>query len=108
MIEKLTKTMQAEAEEKAWCDEQMAKTEAKQTELEDDVAKLTSKIDQDKAASGKLKDQVRELQGELAALAKLQSKLDSVRAEEHAAYADAKADLEQGLKGVRKALGVLR
>merc|ERR1719272_865807 len=56
MIEKLTKQMDAEAEEKAYCDEQMAKTEEKQTELEDDVAKLTSKIDQASSTSAQLKD----------------------------------------------------
>merc|ERR1719262_157177 len=108
MIEKLTKTMNAEAEEKAWCDEQMAKTEERQTELEDDVAKLTSKIDKAAAASETLKDEVKELQAELAELAKLQSEMDKIRAEQNAAFLDAKADLELGLKGVRKALGVLR
>jgi chromosome segregation ATPase len=108
MIVKLTKTMEAEAEEKAWCDEQMAKTEEKQTELEDDVAKLTSTIDQASAASATLKDEVAELQSELADLAKLQSEMDKIRAEQNAAYLDAKADYELGLKGVRKALGVLR
>jgi len=108
MIAKLTKLMNAEAAEKAWCDEQMSKTEAKQTELEDDVAKLTSKVDQATAASTTLKDEVAGLQAELASLAKEQSEMDSVRAEQHAAFLDAKADLELGLKGVRKALGVLR
>merc|ERR1719356_566932 len=34
--------------------------------------------------------------------------MDSIRSETHADYAQAKADLELGLSGVRKALGVLR
>merc|ERR1719333_1693104 len=34
--------------------------------------------------------------------------MDSMRQEEHADFVDAKATLEQGLDGVRKALGVLR
>merc|ERR1719507_2268136 len=66
LIIKLEKEAGAEAQEKAYCDEQMAKTEAKQTELEDDVAKLTAKIDQASAASAGLKAEVRELQAELA------------------------------------------
>merc|ERR1719247_3146570 len=98
----------AEATEKAYCDEQMAKTEAKKADLEDEIAKLTSKIDTAAAASAKLKEEVKELQGELAALAQLQAEMDKTRADENAAYLQAKADLELGLDGVQKALVVLR
>jgi len=108
MIEKLESEADAAATEKAYCDEQMAKTESKKSELEDDVAKLTSKIDTKSAASAKLKEEVKVLQEELAAMAKEQSEMDKVRADQHAAYVDSKADLELGLTGVSKALQVLR
>merc|ERR1719352_1356289 len=108
MIAKLEKQAQEEATEKAYCDEQLAKTEAKKSELDDDIAKLTSKIDQAAAKSAALKEDVKELQGELAALAKEQAEMDKVRQENNANYVQAKADLELGLGGVRKALGVLR
>jgi predicted nucleic acid-binding Zn-ribbon protein len=108
MIAKLEKEAEAEATEKAYCDEQMAKTEAKKAELEDTIAKLTSKIDKAAARSAALKEEVVELEKELAALAKMQSEMDSIRQEEHADYSVAKAELEQGLGGVRKALDVLR
>jgi len=108
MIIKLESEAQAAATEKAWCDEQTEKTEMKKQELDEDIAKLTTKIDQATARSTQLKASVKELQGELAALAKEQASMDKLRQENHAAYTEAKADLELGLSGVRKALDVLR
>merc|ERR1719359_2071005 len=108
MIVKLEKEAEEEATEKAYCDEQMAKTEAKKAELEGTIAKLSNKIDRAAARSGSLKEEVVELEAELAALAKTQSEMDSIRAEENANFKVAQAELSQGLGGVRKALGVLR
>ena len=48
------------------------------------------------------------MKAELAALAKEQAEMDKVRQEQNAAYLEARADLELGLSGVRKALEVLR
>merc|ERR1719413_321974 len=107
LIAKLEAEAGAAAEEKAYCDDQMAKTEEKKSELEEDIAALTAKIDKAMAKSAALKADVKELQGELAALAKLQAEMDSIRSEENAAYTKAKADLTLGLKGVRDALSVL-
>jgi len=108
LIVKLEKEAAAEAAEKAFCDEEMGKTEAKKSELEDDIAKLTAKIDKAAATSAKLKEAVKELQADLAALAKEQSEMDKIRSEEHDDYVAAKADLEKGLAGVGKALDMLR
>merc|ERR1712232_54907 len=108
MIAKLEQERSSEATEKAYCDEQIAKTEAKKAELEEDVAKMTSRIDQAAAKSARLKGQVKELEDELAALARTQAEMDRIRSETHADYAVAKADLELGLTGVRKALTTLR
>merc|ERR1719469_176478 len=108
MIAKLEREAGSEATEKAYCDEQIAKTEAKKGDLEYDIEKMTSKIDQAAAKSAQLKDQVKELEAQLAALAKAQAVMVKMRSETHAEYGSAKADLELGLSGVRKALGVLR
>jgi len=108
MIGKLEEEAANDATEKAYCDEEMAKTEAKKSELEGDVATLTSKIDRAAAASAKLKEEVKELQAELASLAKTSAEMDQIRSEEHSDYSQAKSDLELGLSGVGKALGVLR
>jgi hypothetical protein len=108
MITKLMNEAAAEASEKAYCDEEMAKTKAKKEELTDDIEKLTSKIDSDTAASERLKAEVKDLQKALADLADQQAEMDKVREETHAAYVTAKADLEQGIQGVQGALEVLR
>merc|ERR1719420_2701341 len=108
MIAKLEKESESEATEKAYCDEEMSKTEAKKGELEGVITRLTSKIDLNSAKSAELKGEVKTLQAELATLAKEQASMDSIRAEEKAAYDKAKAELEAGIGGVQKALGVLR
>merc|ERR1719482_2671916 len=108
LIDRLMAEAAAEATEKAYCDEQIAKSEAKKSELEGDIASLTAKIDKAAAKSASLKEEVKELQAELAALSKSQSEMDSIRQETHADFEVAKAELTQGLTGVRKALGVLK
>merc|ERR1719396_210214 len=69
---------------------------------------MTSKIDTAAAKSAQLKAEIKELGDELSALAKEQAEMDKIRMETHADYVQAKADLELGLTGVRKALSVLR
>jgi chromosome segregation ATPase len=108
LIAKLEAEASSEADEKAYCDDQMAKTEEKKQELEFDISKLTSKIDVASSRSAALKEDVKELQADLATLAKEQLEMDRIRSETHANYVQAKADLEAGLQGVRKALSVLR
>jgi len=108
MIAKLEKEAGDEATEKAYCDEQIAKTEQKKGELEEDIAVATSRRDQAAARSAQLKEEVQVLEGELAALAKAQAEMDKIRRDTHAEYETAKADLELGLSGVRGALDTLR
>merc|ERR1719335_430844 len=108
MIDKLMKEAEEEASFKAYCDEEMAKTEQKKDELNADITKLTGKIDRATAMSTQLKEDVAELQQELAELAETQAKMDAARKEENEAYTAAKADLEEGITGVQGALKVLR
>jgi len=108
MITKLEDQMGAEAQEKAYCDEEMSKTEAKKADLEGTVSKLTNHIDKDSARSAQLKEEVAVLQQELAALAKEQATMDAMREEAHALFVEEKATLDKGLVGIRKALELLR
>merc|ERR1711963_540567 len=86
MIAKLEREAGSEATEKAYCDEQIAKTEFKKGELEDDISKMTSRIDQSAAKSAQLKAQIKVLESELGALAKTQAEMDKIRADTHAEY----------------------
>jgi len=108
MISKLEAEAKSEATEKAYCDEELAKTEAKKSELDAEMAKLTSKIDLAAAKSAGLKEDVKTLQAELATLAKEQAEMDSIRAQEKAAFDTAKSELQMGISGVQKALGTLK
>merc|ERR1719420_1562655 len=108
MIAKLENEAKEDAAEKAYCDEEMSKTEAKQTDLEDDLESLNAKIDQASSQSAQLKEEVAEAQETLAKISKQQAEMDEMRQEENADYKKAKADLEAGIAGVQKALTVLR
>jgi len=108
MIAKLEKEAEEDAAEKAYCDEEMGKTQAKKEELDDEIAKLSTKMDQAASASTRLKDEVKEAQAELAALAKEQAEMDSIRQEQRADYSVASKDLKLGLGGIQKALEKLR
>merc|ERR1719163_374305 len=108
MIEKLLKEAAAEASHKAWCDEEMSETKAKKEKLSGTVDDLTTKIEKASASIAKLANEIATLQEDLAALAKLQAEMDKNRNAEHEEFKAVKADLEQGLEGVRRALKVLR
>jgi chromosome segregation ATPase len=108
LVERLLAEGEAEAKEKAFCDTEMAETEAKKEDKKGEIAKLTAAIDRMSARSAQLKGQVAELQKELAALAKAQAEMDKIRTEEHAAYASNKAEMEEGIQGIKLALKILK
>merc|ERR1719387_3038833 len=97
-----------EAAHKAFCDKEMKETKAKKEDKETDIEDLTTKIDKATAKIAKLTEEIATLEEELGAIAKAQKEADKIRAEEKAAWADAKADYESGIEGVGMALKVLR
>jgi len=107
MIEKLNKEAEADATEKAFCDKEMAETEAKKADNEAAIEKLTTEIDSKSAKSAKLKEEVATLQKELSELAKAQAEMDKLRAEQKAAFDEDSAEMKKGIKGVQLALKVL-
>jgi len=107
MIESLEEAADADATEKAFCDKELAETRAKKEDKTAEIEKLTTKIDQMSARSAKLKEEVAALQKALADLMSSQAEMDKLRAEEKTAYTKNRAELEQGLDGVKLALKVL-
>merc|ERR1719146_633906 len=108
MIEQLLKEAEADAAHKGWCDKETSETKAKKEELTDEITALTTKIDKMTADSAQLKEEVAILSKELADLAKSQAEMDKLREEESTAYKKNKAEMEEGLEGIKLALKVLR
>merc|ERR1719353_432304 len=108
MIGKLESEAKSEASHKEYCDKELGESKAKMDELSATISRLSAKKDKAVASSVKLKGEVQELQAELATISKSQAEADKLRSAEHKAFVEAKADLEQGIEGVRSALKVLR
>merc|ERR1719444_341856 len=112
MVTDMIATLEAEAEEEAnqnaYCVKALKEANAKRDELTAESDSLSTKIAQANAASTKLKEQVATLQNELASNAKAKADADALRTEERAAYEKNSAEMEMGIKGVKKALSVLK
>merc|ERR1719493_532578 len=108
MIETLEKQAEADATEKAYCDKELAETNAKKDAKTTEIKKLSTKIDSMTSRAAQLKAEVAELEKSLSALAKAQAEMDKIRLEEKEEYTKAKTAMEAGIKGVQLALKVLR
>merc|ERR1719416_313010 len=108
MIARLESEADADATEKAYCDKELRETNVKHADKTAEIEKLTTAIDQATARSAQLKEEVARLQKELADLAASQAEMDKLRSEENSDYTKSRADMEQGLAGVKLALKVLR
>merc|ERR1719432_428370 len=108
MIARLESEADADATEKAYCDKEISETNVKKDDKTAEIEKLTTSIDQMSARSAQLKEEVARLQKELADLAAAQAEMDKLRSEENTDYTKNRADLEQGIEGVKIALKVLR
>merc|ERR1719387_108331 len=107
MIAKLEKEAEEDATEAAYCAKETSETTEKKESNEAEIEKLTTKINQAKSRSTKLKSEVATLQEELSNLASSQAEMDKMRTEEKATFMENEAALQQGISGVQKALKVL-
>jgi chromosome segregation ATPase len=108
LLEKLEAEAAEDASHKAFCDKEMSETETKKNEKQAVLEKLTTKINQMSTRSAKLKEEVAALQTALSELAKADAEMKQLRDKEHTTFVSTKAEMENGLEGVKIALKILR
>jgi len=108
MVEKLMKEAEEEAAKHEYCEKEMGETKKKKEDMENEIDDMTAKIDQMMAEAKKLKEEVATLSKELAEQASSQAEMDKVRLAENEEYKANRAEMEQGIEGIKLALKVLR
>merc|ERR1719197_1301982 len=108
LVAKLEADASAEADQKAWCDEEMEKSTSKRDEnigaMEGDLAAKTSA----EAKIAKLKEEVATLTKEVAELTKALNEATTLRRQEQAENTKTISDATAGLAGVTKAMKILK
>merc|ERR1719330_878421 len=108
MISRLEAEAQSDASHKAYCDKELGESMAKKDDKTSTISKLTAKIDQMASRSAQLKEEVAGLNKALADLAAASADMDQMRQQEHKDFVKNKAEMQQGLEGIKMALKVLR
>merc|ERR1719263_861474 len=108
LVAKLEADASAEADQKAWCDEEMEKSTSKRDEnigeMEGDLASKSSA----EAKIAKLEEEIATLMSEVAELTKALNEATQLRGEEKAENTKTIADATAGLAGTTKAMKILK
>merc|ERR1719324_2324720 len=108
LVAKLEADAAAEADQKAWCDEEMEKSTSKRDEnigaMEGDLAAKSTA----EAKIAKLEEEIATLMSEVAELTKALNEATQLRGEEKAENTKTLADATAGLAGVTKAMKILK
>merc|ERR1719161_1874461 len=108
MIAKLVAQANEEASQKAFCDEEKAKSKKEQDAKVMRSDDLKSRIDSATATKAQLEETIKELQADIAEIDKASGEATKIRADEHAAYLKAKKDYKDAGKAVEEAIRVLK
>merc|ERR1719181_1276845 len=108
LLERLKEEAAAEAEHKAWCDEQLHDNKLKRNKQTAAVNKLIAEIEVTAAKIADLAEIIDVLVKEQAELAKAMEEATVIREKEHAENTATIADAVAGQEAVKKALGILR
>jgi len=107
MIAKLTKEAADEADQKAFCDEEMSESKAKQADLSGKLDKTSARIAKAEADKAKLQEEIKLLENELADMDAGQAEATKTRQEEHEEYLKSSSDFKDSAAAVAKAIDVL-
>jgi len=108
MVAKLVNEANEDATQKAFCDEETAKSKKAQEEKSMTSDKLKSRIDMATTTKAQLADNIKDLESEVAALTKGDADATKIRSEEHATYLKASADFKDAAQAVQGAIGMLK
>merc|ERR1719456_1163453 len=108
MIAKLLKEAQEEATQKAFCDEEMGKSNAAIKEKTLTLDKLQSRIDKATARKAELGQAVKDLEAEIAELDAATAEATKIRNSEHETYLVASKDFGDAAAATEKAIKVLK
>merc|ERR1719453_800236 len=108
MIAKLVAEANEEASQKAFCDEEMGKSNKDKEQKTMRIDQLQAKLDHATAKTAELEDAIKELQAELADIDKATAEATKIRNEEHATYTTASKDFKEAAQAVEDAIGVLK
>merc|ERR1719453_669217 len=108
MISKLLKEAQEEATQKAFCDEEMGKSNKAKEEKTMTLDKLGARIDKATARKAELGQAVKDLEAEIAELDASVAEATKIRTEEHESYLVASKDFGDAAAATEKAIKVLK
>merc|ERR1719191_1563406 len=108
MISKLLKEAQEEATQKAFCDEEMGKSNKAKAEKTLTLEKLQSRLDKAGSRKAELTQAVKELESEIASLDASTAEATKIRNEEHETYLKASKDFGDAAAATEKAIKVLK
>merc|ERR1719217_1536171 len=108
MIAKLLKEAQVEATQKAFCDEEMGKSNKAKDQKTMTLEKLNARIDKASARKAELEQAVKDLEAEVAELDKATAEATKIRNEENANYQKASKDYGDAAAATEKAITILK
>merc|ERR1719335_381243 len=108
MIAKLIQEANEEATQKAFCDEEMGKSNKAKAEKTMTLDKLQSRIDKATSRKAELEEAIKELEAQIAALDAATAEATKIRNAEHETYLKASKDFGDAATATEKAIKVLK